>query len=74
MKNINSHIQPQYFLKGFLATKKDVNHDDFLFVYRKGFPFKTDGTRKKNNPSKSQKMKTTVIRDFSCKIYTTHLI
>jgi hypothetical protein len=53
MKSIDSHIQPKYFLKGFLANKKIANYDDFLFVYKKGMPFKTDGTRKENNPSKS---------------------
>ena len=53
MNSIKSHIQPKYFLKGFLATKKVASHDDFLFVYRKGMPFKTDGKRKENNPHKS---------------------
>ncbi|HEY0658993.1 MAG TPA: hypothetical protein VGD05_10990 [Pyrinomonadaceae bacterium] len=43
MKNIDSHIQPKYYLKGFLAAKKDEIYDDFLFVYKKGMPFKTDG-------------------------------
>ncbi len=64
MKNIKSHIQPQYFLRGFLATKKEANHDDFLFVYKKGFPFKTDGTRKENNPSKSGVENTAFVRNF----------
>ncbi len=64
MKNIDSHIQPKYFLKGFLATKKEANHDDYLFVYRKGMPFKTEGTRKEKNPSMSGLDNTGFVKNF----------
>jgi hypothetical protein len=51
-------------LKGFLAAKKDEIYDDFLFVYKKGMPFKTDGIRKENNPSKSGVGNTAFVRNF----------
>lgn len=52
MTNIDSHIQPKYYLKGFLAAKEDPKHADSLFVYKKGMPFKTDGTRSEKNPAR----------------------
>lgn len=61
---MDSHIQPRYFLKGFLTAKKEKNHDDSLFVYEKGKPFKTDGTRKENNPSKSGIGNTAFVKNF----------
>lgn len=64
MKSIDSHIQPKYFLKGFLADKKVATHADYLFVYKKGMPFKTDGTRKENNPSKSGLDNVAFVRNF----------
>ena len=64
MKSIDSHIQPKYFLKGFLATKKEANHNDSLFVYKKGLPFKVDGTGRENNPSKSGIGNTAFVRNF----------
>lgn len=64
MKNIDSHIQPQYFLKGFLAKKKEDHHDNFLFVYEKGNSYKIDGTRKENNPSKSGLGNTAFVKNF----------
>lgn len=61
---MKSHIQPQHFLGGFTASKKEVNHDDFLFVYKKGMPFKNDGTRKENNPERSGVVNTGFVRNF----------
>jgi len=53
MANIDSHIQPKHYLKGFLAAKEDPKHSDSLFVYKKGMSFKTDGTRIEKNPSRT---------------------
>jgi hypothetical protein len=64
MKSIKSHIQPQFFLKGFLAAREKDNHSDSLFIYKKNIPFKADGTQKDNNPAKSGLGKTGFIRNF----------
>jgi hypothetical protein len=52
MTSINSHIQPKYYLRGFLAAKENPKHADSLFVYKKGMPFKTEGTRSEKNPAR----------------------
>jgi hypothetical protein len=52
MSSVKSHIQPKFFLKGFLAKKDNPKHADCLYVYKKGVPFKTDGKRSENNPAK----------------------
>lgn len=64
MKSINSHLQPRYYLKGFLAPKTDPGHDDYLFVYKKGMPYRSDGTRKENNPVKSGLSNTAFVKNF----------
>lgn len=64
MRSIDSHIQPRFFLKGFAAQKQEENHDDFLYVYKKGFPFKTDGPRKQNNPAKTGLDKVAFAKNF----------
>jgi hypothetical protein len=64
MKSIKSHIQPQFFLKGFLVDKEKDNYSDSLFIYRKNIPFKTDGTQKNNNPANSGLNKTGFVRNF----------
>jgi len=52
MANIDSHIQPKHYLKGFLAAKEGPKHCDSLFVYTKGMPYKTDGLHSQNNPAR----------------------
>ena len=64
MKSIKSHLQPRHYLKGFLAAKTDTDHDDYLFVYKKGMPHRSDGTRQENNPVKSGPGNTAFVRNF----------
>lgn len=52
MVSLDSHIQPKFYLKGFLAPKDDPIHNDSVFVYKKGMPLKTEGTKKEKNPAK----------------------
>lgn len=61
---MKSHIQPQYFLKGFLAKKEQAHEADSVFVYKKGKPFKTEGARKDNNPSKTGVINTAIVKNF----------
>ncbi len=48
---IKSHIQPQKYLKGFLAPKENELHNDSVYVYKKGMPFQTEGTSSEKNPA-----------------------
>jgi Protein of unknown function (DUF4238) len=52
---IRSHIQPQAYLKGFLA-EKEIEENDKLFRYKKGMPFITD---RKNEPDNNPARLTT---------------
>jgi Protein of unknown function (DUF4238) len=53
---IRSHIQPQKYLKGFLAEKETEEENDKLFRYKKGMPFITDH---KNDPDNNPARLTT---------------
>jgi Protein of unknown function (DUF4238) len=64
MSNIDSHIQPKKFLRGFIAKKENEKHNDFLFVYKKGLPFKINGTRIENNPAKIGLENVSIVTNF----------
>lgn len=70
MKNIDSHLQPKFFLKGFLAPKELEHHNESVFVYKKGIPFKTEGTKSERNPVRTGINKTAFIKNFYAFIKT----
>lgn len=62
--SVKSHIQPQYFLKGFLATKENPLQNDDVFVYTKGMPFRAEGTKTERNPARTGVGNTGFVRNF----------